>query len=89
MTLKKNTGIRLSNPTEELLDEELISRAIWECLKEGDAEGFIEIIEIYLAAANKSQIAKKASIARSTVYHSLKGGNPTVRTLAKLVHACA
>ncbi len=27
--LKKGTGIRKSNPTEELLDEELIGRAIW------------------------------------------------------------
>ncbi len=50
MKLKKGSGIRKSNPSEELLNEELIGRAIWECLKEGDYEGFIEIIEIYLAA---------------------------------------
>lgn len=89
MKLKKNTGIRKSDPTLELLDEELISKAIWECLKEGDSEGVVEIIEIYLKAVNKVHIAKKASVARSTVYNSLKGGNPTIKTLAKLVHACA
>jgi DNA-binding phage protein len=49
----------------------------------------LEIIGIYLEAANKTQMAKKASVARSTVYQSLKGGNPTVKTLAKLVHAYA
>lgn len=87
MKLRKNTGIRESNPTEELLNEELISRAMWECLKDGDYKGFMEIIEIYIAASNKSQIAKKASIARSTLYDL--GVNPTVKTLAKVVHACA
>ena len=88
LRLKKDSGVRESNPTEELLDEGLISRAIWECLKEGDSEGVIEVLEIYLYAVNKTRIAKEASVARSTIY-SLKGGNPTVKTLAKLVHACA
>jgi DNA-binding phage protein len=88
MKLKKGARVRESNPTDEILNEDLISRAIWECFKEGDSEGVIEIFEIYLHAANKTRMAKEASVARSTVY-SLKGGNPTVKTLAKLVHACA
>ena len=46
----------------------------------------MEIIEIYIAAYNKAHVAKKASIARSTLYHL--GVNPTVKTLAKVVHAC-
>lgn len=88
MKLKKGTGIRQSNPREELLDEDLIGRAIWECLKNGDSEGVIEIIRIYLEAVNKTQVAKENDMARSTVYHTLKSKNPTVKTLAKLVHAC-
>lgn len=88
MKLKKGARVRESNPTEEILNEDLISRAIWECFKEGDSDGVVEIIEIYLRAANKTRIAKEASVARSTVY-GLKGGNPTVKTLAKLLHACA
>lgn len=88
MKLKKNTGVRESNPREELLDEELIGRAIWECLKEGDSEGVIEVIRIYLEAANKTEIARESSMARSTMYHTLKSKNPTIKTLAKLVHAC-
>jgi DNA-binding phage protein len=47
----------------------------------------IEVIGIYLEAVNKTHVAKKASVARSTIY-SLKRGNPTVKTLAKIVHAC-
>jgi DNA-binding phage protein len=88
MKLKKGTGIRLSNPREELLNEELIGRAIWECLKSGDSEGVIEVIRTYLEAVNKTQIAKEHDMARSTMYHTLKSKNPTVKTLAKLVHAC-
>ena len=88
MKLKKNTGIRRSNPTEELLDEELLGRAIWECLKNGDSEGVVEVVSIYLEAMNKTQVAKESEIARSTMYHTLKSKNPTVKTLAKLVHAC-
>lgn len=86
--LKKGTGLRESNPREELLNEELIGRAIWECLKDGDSEGVIEVIRIYLEAVNKTQVAKETQIARSTMYHTLKSKNPTVKTLAKLVHAC-
>ena len=88
MKLRKDTGIRESNPREELLNEELIGRAVWECLKEGDSEGVIEVIQIYLEAVNKTQIAKETAMARSTLYHALKSKNPTIKTLAKLVHAC-
>src|SRR3990172_3004143 len=88
MKLKKDTGIRESNPREELLDEELIGRAVWECLKEGDSEGVIEVIRTYLEAVNKTEIARESSMARSTMYHTLKSKNPTIKTLAKLVHAC-
>lgn len=88
MKLKKDAGIRQSNPTEELLNEELIGRAIWECLRNGDSEGVIEVISIYLEAVNKTQVAKESHMARSTMYHTLKSKNPTVKTLAKLVHAC-
>jgi len=86
MRLRESSSLRESDPTTELLNEELISRALWECLKEGDSKGFMEIIEIYIAAYNKAHVAKKASIARSTLYHL--GVNPTVKTLAKVVHAC-
>ena len=88
MKLKKDARVREINPTEELLNEDLISRAVWECLKEGDSEGVIEVIRIYIEAANKTHMAQKAEVARSTIY-AFKGGNPTVKTLAKVVHACA
>lgn len=76
------------NPTQALLDEDRIGRAIWECLKEGDSEGVIEIIQIHLEAVNKTQLARRAELPKTTLYHSLRSKNPTIKTLAKLVHAC-
>ena len=85
--LKKGTGVRKSDPTKELLDEDLISRAVWECLRDGDSEGVVEVIRAYVEALNKTEIAKEHSMARSTMYHTFKSKNPTIKTLAKLVHA--
>lgn len=85
---KDKMGIDIYDPTKALLDEDRIGRAIWECLKEGDSEGVIEIIQIHLDAVNKTQMARKARLAKTTLYHSFRKKNPTIKTLAKLVHAC-
>ncbi|MDX8431157.1 MAG: hypothetical protein SNF33_05065 [Candidatus Algichlamydia australiensis] len=88
MRLKRRSGIRKCNPTKELLNEKFVSRVIWECLKDGDAEGVIEVIETYLETLNKSELSNKTNLSRSTVYNTIKSRNPTLKTLAKLVHAC-
>lgn len=75
------------NPTKDLLNEELIAKAVWECLKENDPEGVIEILEAHFSAKNKSQIAQEHDLPRTTIYHAFKSKNPTLQTLAKLVHA--
>jgi DNA-binding phage protein len=86
-TLKSNLGVDLYNPTEALLDEERIGRAIWECLKNGDSEGVVEIIQIYIDACNKAQLSKDDQLPKTTLYHCFKSKNPTIKTLAKIVHA--
>lgn len=86
--IKRRSSLRESNPAEELLDEGLISQAIWECLKEGDSEGVIEVIQAYLEAMNITELTQKSKLPRSTMYNTLKTKNPTIKTLAKLVHAC-
>lgn len=75
------------NPTESFLDEERIGRAIWKCLKNGDSEGVIEVIQIHLKACNKAKV-KKVLPPKTKLSHTFRGKNPTIRTLAKLVHAC-
>lgn len=88
-TMKFKKQPREYNPTKDLLNEQLIARAIWECLKENDPDGVIEILEAHLAARNKSQLAKELDLPRTTLYHAFKNKNPTLHTLAKLVHATA
>lgn len=75
------------NPTKDLLDEKLLAKAIWECLKENNPDGVIEILEAHISAKNKSQLARKHDLPRTTIYHAFKSKNPTLHTLAKLVHA--
>ncbi len=87
-SIKPGMRVEAYDPTEALLDEKQIGRAIWECLKNGDSEGVIEIIQIHLEAFKKTQLAKEADLPKTTLYHSFKSKNPTIKTLAKLVHAC-
>lgn len=84
--INKNKLIPYS-PTKEILNEDFIGKAILECLKNNDSQGVIEVISTYLNTMNKIKSAKIASLPRSTLYHSLKGKNPTIKTLAKLIHA--
>jgi DNA-binding phage protein len=72
---------------QELLDENLIKNAIWECLKNNDSDGVIKILDAYFEAVNKEYLCQKISLARSTLYYNLKEKNPTLKTLAKLVSA--
>ncbi len=74
------------DPFKVLLDEKLIAQAFWECLKENDPEGAMEVITAHLNAINKVHFAKKSEMPRSTIYHSLKSKNPTIKTVAKLIH---
>jgi probable addiction module antidote protein len=86
MTKLKKTP-REYDPLKDLLDEQLIATAVWECLKDNDPDGVIEILEAHLRAKNKSKLAREHDLPRTTFYHAFKSKNPTLQTLAKLVHA--
>jgi len=85
--IKRNLDLIGYSPTEELLDETLIRNAIWECLKNNDSVGVMEVLDSYLEALSKDALCERMEIARSTLYHSLRVKNPTLKTLAKLVSA--
>ncbi|HKZ00472.1 MAG TPA: hypothetical protein VJ112_04840 [Rhabdochlamydiaceae bacterium] len=84
--LKKGVKLSKHDPFRTLLDEKLIAQAFWECLKDNDPKGAMEIINAHLDALNKVQFTKESEIPRSTVYHSMRSKNPTLRTVAKLIH---
>jgi DNA-binding phage protein len=76
------------SPTQELLDEKFIALAIWECFKNNDPEGVIEVIQAHLEVVNKSRAAKEIDLPRSSMYNAIKGKNPTIKTLAKIINCC-
>ncbi len=83
--LKPNARVRPYNPTREILQGDLMGKAILECLKNNDPEGVMEVISIYLDTLNRVKTAEKANLSRSTIYHSLRHKNPTIKTLAKIM----
>ena len=75
------------DPVKEILDENFIGKAVMECLSNNDPEGVMEVIGIYLRALEKVRFLEASQVPKSTLYHSLRSKNPTIKTLAKLVHA--
>lgn len=59
LKLKKKAKVIEYNPMKELLDENLIGLAVWECLKNNDPEEAIKIIEIYLYSSHYHQANNK------------------------------
>lgn len=87
--LKEEAGLKKYDPVKNLLDINKMGAAIMQCFIENDTEGVLEIVENYLYAINKTQFLKEANIPRSTVYNFFKRRNPTIKTLAKIIHASA
>jgi DNA-binding phage protein len=43
------------DPVQELTNENFVSKAILECLRNNDPEGVMEVIEMYLSVLEKSK----------------------------------
>jgi probable addiction module antidote protein len=88
VTLKKGIKSKKFNPSEKLNDYNLVATAFFEALQDEDVEAALEILEGYLITKKKSELSRKGKIPSSTVYHSLsKKANPTLKTVAKILHA--
>lgn len=89
IVLKEDANLKEYDPIKNLLDINRMGAAIMQCLIENDSDGALEVIESYLYALNKTEFLKKADIPRSTAYNFMKRRNPTIKTLAKIMHASA
>ena len=79
-------GLSKHNPTKAFKNRKEVAIALFLCLEENDPESFIEILDAYLDV-NRSEIAERASLSRTTVQNAFsKRGNPTLRTIAQIVH---
>jgi probable addiction module antidote protein len=77
--------------SDRLKDKTYIRQALLQCLMDGDAIAFKEILRSYLDVINKTQFSKKTKIPQRTLYRMVsEDGNPTLDNIAKVVHAlCA
>jgi DNA-binding phage protein len=85
--LRDDANLKEYDPIKNLLDHKRLGAAVMQCLMENDTDGVLEIIESYLYAVDKTQFLKDAKISRSTAYNVFKRRNPTLKTIAKLMHA--
>lgn len=88
VTPSKEVKVKRFDPESKLRDRDFVAKALFEALSDGDEEAALEIINAYVRAVKKTEIAKHEKMATSTVYHALSSnGNPTLRTVAKVLHA--
>lgn len=73
-------------PSSFFESHEKVAKALLQSLEEDDAGAFLEILDAYLKV-NRTSIAKKTKLSRTTIQNALsRKGNPTIRTIAKIVH---
>lgn len=72
------------SPSSELASARKISKALVECLLDGDEESFNDILAGHLAAVDKKALAEKTGLSRQTIYKAMNG-NPTVKTVMRIV----
>ncbi len=83
---KKKSASSAHSPGSFFRSHEKVAAALLQSLEENDAEAFLEILDAYLKV-NRTKVAKEANLSRTTVQNALsKKGNPTIRTIAKIVH---
>lgn len=87
LKLEDFDGVKKHDPLIYLTNVDNIGKAIVECLENNDPEGVMEVIAIYLEAVNKTKFSKDHALHRQTLYSVLKHKNPTIKTLAKLMHS--
>ena len=74
------------NPNKFFKNDIDVATALLQCLIDNDTESYMEILDSYLRV-NRSKIAESSRLSRSTVSTAFaKKSNPTIKTIAKIVH---
>jgi probable addiction module antidote protein len=83
---KKGVPSWQHKPSDFFRSHKKVAEALLTCLEENDASAFLEILDAYLNV-NRTKVAKDTKLSRTTIQSALsKEGNPTIRTIAKIVH---
>ena len=78
--------------SKELKNPELVADTLLECIKSGDLDSFRDVLVAHLATVNKLAVAKKAGIARRTLYDLIdpnKKFNSELSTVSAVIRALA
>lgn len=78
-----------SKASEFFKNKNEVAQALLECLIDNDTETFMEILDAYLSV-NRTHVAQRSKLTRATITQAFsKRGNPTLKTIAKIVHQAA
>ena len=89
MNIIDESALHDSKASEFFKNKNEVAKALLECLIDNDTETFMEILDAYLSV-NRTQIAQRTKLTRATVTQAFsKKGNPTLKTIAKIVHESA
>lgn len=84
--LKKDLRLQEHDPSTALLEKEIVLKAIFEALEEGDDQAFKEILRGHFEAVSKTELAEKSGISRRTLFRMLSAdSNPTLNNIAKVI----
>lgn len=87
---KKGLKTKRYDPGKRLRNPKFVAEAFFQALSENDVDAALDTLEGYLMATGKATLSKEGNIAPSTVYNALsEGANPTLKTVARLLHAVA
>jgi DNA-binding phage protein len=78
--------------SKELKNSKLVAETLLDCIRNGDTDSFREVLTAYLMTVNKSAAAKKAGIARRTLYTLIdprKEFNPELSTISAIIQSLA
>lgn len=94
---QKNSGKKLFQEhipfsSKELKNSKLVAETLLECIRSGDNTAFREVLTAHLLTVNKSTLAKKAGIARRTLYTLIdpkREFNPELSTISAIIQTLA
>jgi len=88
--LKRGIALRAYSAEKNFKNSEFVYEALINALADGDAEAFKEILAAFLSVTNKEQFAIKSRIPKRTLFRMISPkGNPTLESVARIVHALA
>lgn len=76
--------------SKELKNSKLVAETLLDCIRSGDTASFREVLTAHLMTVNKTKTAKKAGIARRTLYtltDPKKEFNPELSTISAIIQS--